>query len=569
MIAFTGRALRLLSYEVRGLHAAAYVIAISAFLSSLLALLRDRLLAHAFGASTTLDIYYAAFRIPDLIFVATGALVSVYILIPELSRRSGAEQRAYIDTILIGFSALAVVAAGTAALVAPTLLSSLFPNLAETGNLPELVMLTRLMLLQPVLLGLSNILAAITQIRGRYALYSISPLLYNIGIICGIAIFYPLWGTLGLGVGVVLGAVAHAGVQIPSVFGDGFFRALPRLGNPRVLWQTMSVSVPRALALSMNQVSFIGLTALAATLSSGSIAIFMFAYNLQAVPLAIVGASYSVAAFPTLAAALARGERDLFISHIATAARYVVFWSLPATALIIVLRAYMVRVVLGTGAFDWTDTRLTSAALALLSVSLVAQGLLLLLVRGYYAAGRTFVPFFVSLTTALATVVLGAALLGVFQNQWVAYVVQQALRVVDVPGSSVLALAFAYACTSILGAVILTVHFERRFSGFIAAVWASWAQSAVAAVCAGTGAYLLLALIGPITFASTTFSVFTKGFAAGAFGIIVAGLAYAVLGSREYAEVAESMLGRLRGIRIPIPESAVASAEEGSPTTLQ
>src|SRR3989338_11137537 len=89
------RALRLLSYEVRGLHSAVYVIAFSALLSSLLALLRDRLLAHEFGASLTLDIYYAAFRIPDLIFVGTGALVSVYILIPELSRRSSEEQRRY------------------------------------------------------------------------------------------------------------------------------------------------------------------------------------------------------------------------------------------------------------------------------------------------------------------------------------------------------------------------------------------------------------------------------------------------------------------------------------------
>src|SRR3990167_9339130 len=114
--------LRFISSEVRGLHAAVYVLAVCAMLSSLLALLRDRLLAGAFGAGTELDLYYAAFRIPDLIFVCLGALVSVYVLIPELARRDTHAQKEYIDTVVLGFSALAVCAGSVAALFAPRLL---------------------------------------------------------------------------------------------------------------------------------------------------------------------------------------------------------------------------------------------------------------------------------------------------------------------------------------------------------------------------------------------------------------------------------------------------------------
>src|SRR3989344_3332889 len=520
MFALTGRALQLLSYEVRGLHTAVYVIALSSLLSSLLALLRDRLLAHAFGASATLDIYYAAFRIPDLIFVGAGALVSVYILIPELTRRSSQEQREYIDTVLVGFSLIAVAASILAVLLAPAILATLFPEITAAGNGATLVGLTRLMLLQPIFLGLSNIFGAITQVRQRYALYALSPLLYNIGIISGVVFFYPMWGMLGL-------------------------------------------------ALSLNQITFIGLVALAATLTPGSIAVYMLASNLQAVPLAIIGASYSVAAFPILAAAFARGERDLFIEHIATAARLVVFWSLPALALIIVLRAYIVRAILGSGAFDWNDTRLTAAVLGLLSLSLAAQGIAFLLVRGYYASGRTFVPFFVSLLTATATVGLGALLIGVFQNPLIADLAQSILRVVNVPGSSVLALALAHTVVSILGAIVLVIHFERRFGGFLSRVWGGWVQSAIASLAAGLGAYGLLVVIGPITLASTTLSVITKGFAAGMFGLIVAGLTYALLGSREFAEILEAIRGRMRGIKVLVPQSAVVSAEEGGPTTPQ
>ncbi len=563
------RALRLLSYEVRGLHAAVYVIALSSLLSSLLALLRDRLLAHAFGASATLDIYYAAFRIPDLIFVGTGALVSVYILIPELARRRPEEQREYIDMVLIGFSLIAVIASGIALLLTPMILAALFPDITSAGHLPTLVGLTRLILLQPIFLGFSNIFGAITQIRQRYALYSLSPLLYNVGIISGVLFFYPLWGLTGLGIGVVLGALLHVGIQLPSVLADGFFHAIPARFKLRTFLETVTISIPRALALSMSQISFIGLTALAGLLVPGSIAVFMFASNLQTVPLAIIGASYSVAAFPILAGALSRGDRAFFIEHIANAARLVVFWSLPATALIIVLRAHVVRVILGSGAFDWTDTRLTAAVLALLSLSLSAQGITFLLVRGYYAAGRTFVPFLVALGTAVATVGLGAILLGVFQNNFISYLAQSLLRGVDVPGSSVLALAFASTSISILSTLVLIVHFERRFAGFLARVWYAWMQSALAALGAGASAYGVLVAIGPVTLSSTTLTVFTRGFAAGVFGIIVAGLVYALLGSREFAEIVEAIRGRLPGTSVPMPESAVVSSEESSPTTVQ
>ena len=385
------RAFLFLSAEVRGLQAAAYVLAGAALLSSVLALGRDRLLAHLFGAGPTLDLYYAAFRIPDLIFVGTGALVSVYVLIPELARRSEREQKEYLDTIIAAFSLFACIISGLAALFAPWALTRLFPTIVMNGGLPDLVFLTRIILLQPIFLGLSNILAAVTQSRNRYTLYSISPLLYNFGIIIGVGIFYKIIGISGLAWGVAFGALLHVGVQIPSLVSDGFLRSIPRIRDVSALTTTIFISLPRALALSMNQLAFLGLTALAGLLAPGSIAIFVLAYNLQAVPLSIIGASYSVAAFPTLAAALSRGETENFIVHIATAARYVFFWTFPAIGLIITLRAYLVRVILGSGNFDWTDTRLTAAVFALFSLSLVAQGLSLLLIRGYYAAGRTFI----------------------------------------------------------------------------------------------------------------------------------------------------------------------------------
>ena len=558
--------LRFLASPVRSLQAAVSVLAAAALLSSLLALVRDRLFAHTFGAGEELDLYYAAFRIPDFLFVTIGSLVSVYILIPELSRRSSEEQKGYIDTIVIGFCALAVIVSSVAVFAAPTLLEMLFPQFAAAGSLPTVVLLTRIMLLQPILLGFSNIFASITQARGRYLLYAASPLLYNLGIISGLLFFYPLLGTAGLAWGVVLGAALHFGIQVPSIVGDGFFRSFPGLREKKAFFRTAVISVPRALTLSMNQITFMGFASLASGLSAGSLAVFMFAFNLMSVPLSVIGASYSVAAFPTLASALAEGRTREFMSYVSTAARYILFWSLPAIGLIMVLRAHLVRVVLGSGSFDWTDTRLTAAVFALLTISLAAQAISLLLARAYYAAGRTFVPFFVAATSTAVTLFFAFRLTHLFADPGVLQFVQFVMRLDDVPGSSIVALPIAFSLTSIGAAIALVLHFEHRFGGFFSRIALSLSQALLAGAGAAGAAYGTLVVVGPLTLSSTLLSVFLRGFAAGLTGILAAALVYALLKNREYTEMVAAMRERFWRTSLPAVHP-VASAEEIGPSS--
>ncbi len=558
--------IRFLSSEARTLERAVSILAASALISSFLALFRDRLLAHTFGAGTELDIYYAAFRIPDLLFVMFGTLVSVYILIPEFTRRTGEEQKRYIDTIVAGFSLLAVIASSLAAFFAPYILERLFSSFSA-AELETLVTLTRILLLQPILLGLSNILAAITQVRSRYGLYALSPIVYNVGIILGILAFYPLWGMTGLVWGVILGAALHFSLQIPSIVKDGFFQNIPRIVDPSALFHTIFISVPRSLALSLNQIAFIGLTAIASALAPGSIAIFMFAYNLSSVPLSVIGSSYSVAAFPTLAAAFANGKREEFVAHVAIAARHVLFWSLPAIALIVILRAHIVRVVLGSGQFDWTDTRLTAAAFAIFSFGLAAQGLTLLLVRAYYAAGRTFIPLLVAFFSATGSIGLSFLFLRLFENTTLLQFVEDLMRVEELPGTSVLALALAYASISILGALVLAGHFQYQFGGFFSGVRRTFFDSIIAAIAGGVGSYGVLYALGPLTSLSTLLAVFLSGLLAGIVGIVVSATAYSLLRNREYNETVSAIRGRIWRVR-PAEEgiAVVASAEDVGPS---
>ncbi len=126
------RLLSLLSADVSGVHAAAYLLALSALASQILALLRDHLLAGSFGAGIELDIYYAAFRVQDFVFFSAASLVSLTILIPVLVGRieAGKEStRRFLDSIFTVFFAAVIVAGGAAALLAPVLLPVLFPGL--------------------------------------------------------------------------------------------------------------------------------------------------------------------------------------------------------------------------------------------------------------------------------------------------------------------------------------------------------------------------------------------------------------------------------------------------------
>lgn len=537
-------ALSFLNTEVRGLHAAAYILALSSLTSSILALLRDRLLAHLFGAGPQLDMYYAAFRIPDAVFIGIGALVSAYMLIPEIARRDEAGQKRYLDTIVAGYSMLVAVVATIAAVFAPRILTSFFPVLAA-NNLAELTFLSRILLLQAVLLGFSNIAAAITQYKHRYTLYAVSPIVYNLGIMFGAIALYPEWGLAGLVWGVVIGAALHFVIQIPSIVSDGFFRGIPRFSESAAFITTVKLSLPRALALSMNQLAFFGLLSLAGTLSAGSISIFMFAYNLQGVPLSIIGASYATAAFPTLAYAFSRGESNEYLTQVAIAARQILFWSLPIIALTIVLRAHVVRAVLGTGEFDWTDTRLTAAALALFVVSMAAQGLTLLLIRALYAAGRTAIPFVVSGLTAALTIIFGVWLLAIFTNSAATDFIVSFLRVRDVAGTNVLALALAYSASSLIGAIILAIYFAGNMGRFFGEIGRSAFDSLIAAFAAGFVSYGVLQVIGDIELSTTLGGILLKGGAAGAAGCTTAAFAYWMLGNREFAENISALRKRL------------------------
>jgi len=540
--------------EVRGLHQAAYVLALFAIGSQLLAMLRDRLLAHQFGAGAELDIYYAAFRLPDLLFVLFASTLSVYVLIPFVSR-AGKEGSHLLSQVFTLFLVFYSVFGAIAFFLTPFFVPKIFPGIADTESL---VVLSQVLLLQPFLLGVSSLFGVVTQLGHRFILYAISPLTYNFGIIIGIVFLYPWFGLLGLGLGVVLGAFLHLLVQWPFVRKGTLSIGLATRFDWNEIGKILTLSIPRALTLSMQQMVLLFLAGLASAMTVGSVAIFQFAHNLQSVPLAIIGVSYSVAAFPLLAELYGKQMRKEFAIHITTSLRHIIFWSIPTIAIIIVLRAQIVRVVLGSGEFDWADTRLTAAVLALLVISLLAQAVNLVVIRAFYAGGKTMVPFIITFFGSLLAIASSYGFLTFYLSEpEIHTVVSTFMRLEGVIGSEVLAIAFGYTVAVIIQSFALLLVLSLSFA--IPLYWMG--RSLIYAFCAATVgglfAYITLNFIVEGVDQARLLGIMIQGVLAGCAGIFGTVITYAWFKSPELKEVYASFQKKLLKTDVVAPQEEI------------
>lgn len=552
------RLFMMVNQEIRGLHEAAYLLGFFAFLSQLLALVRDKLLAFNFGAGTTLDIYYSAFRIPDLIFVSIASLVSASVLVPFFIDRHENDidkGQKFVDSVFSAFFILIIIVSSVVYIFIPWLIKILLPGFADSLSLPELIVSTRILLLSPIFLGISNFLSSITQMHKRFLVYALSPIVYNAGIVIGIVFLYPLFGLYGLIIGVVIGAFLHMAIQVPFIFNRGVFPRLSFIIEWKSIKNVIFISLPRTLTLSSNQLASFFLVSLASLMSGGSISIFNLAFNLQSVPLSIIGVSYSSAVFPTLSKFFVENKRGDFLKQMIDSARHIVFWSIPITILFIVLRAQVVRTIYGAGQFDWADTRLTAATLAIFIISVIGQSLILLFVRAYYAEGKTRKPLITNIFSGLVIVGLGYGLTKTFFAFPVfRYFIEDLLKVNDQIGTSVLVLPLAYSIGVLLNTYMHWHMFERDYPGFSKPVIVTLFQSFAASIIMGYVTFLSLRFFNTFFPLTKALNVFMQGLCAGLVGIIVGIFILILLKNREIREVWQTLHHKFWKSNVVVPD---------------
>lgn len=392
----------------------AILIAVMGLASRFLGLIRDRFLASKFGAGDTLDAYYAAFKIPDLVYglIVVGALSAAFVPVFTSLISNKQEKKAWelVQVMLsVGAVILGVVSLGLF-IFAPGIVSLMaFGYDAEKQSL--VTELTRVMLLSPIILGISGLLGGVLNSFKKFFFYSLAPIFYNVGIIIGAVFFSESFGEVGLAFGVVLGAAMHLLIQVPEVVRCGLrFRISFDFKN-KELRRVFTLMIPRTMGLAVTQINLLVVTVLASTLAPGSLAIFNFANNLQGVPMGLFGISFAIASFPILSCLWSQDNKEEFVRKFTGTLRKILFFIVPLSALMIVLRAQIVRVVLGTGQFDWDDTHLTFTALGIFAFSLWAQSLIPLLARSFYAIHDTKIPFFTGVFAEIVNIALALFLI--------------------------------------------------------------------------------------------------------------------------------------------------------------
>lgn len=430
-----------------GVFEATIVLAVASLVSRLFGLIRDRTLAAHFGAGDVLDAYFAAFKIPDLIFnlLILGALSSAFIpVFVEYVRRNGKDEAWSLVNSLVNFGI--VVLTGVLLLIAifaPYLAQFIAPGFGPDKQM-IVANLMRVMLLSPLFFGLSNLAGGVLNSFKNFIVYAIAPILYNLGIIGGVIFLVPMFGYMGLAYGVVAGAFLHMLIQLPSVFALGYrYRMYINLRHP-ALRQIAVLMIPRTMGIAAQQVSVLVNTVIASTLAVGSIAVLNLADNLYSLPISIFGISFAVAVFPTLAERYTLKQIGEFKEDFVQTLRQILYLVVPTMILYWLLRAQIVRLVLGAGQFGWEDTRFTVSVLAFFTFGMAAAALIPLLARSFYALQDTKTPFLTGLA-ALAINVVAALVL---------------IQYLEVVG-----LALAISIAAIVNASILFWILSQRLQG--------------------------------------------------------------------------------------------------------
>ncbi|MEK7227780.1 MAG: murein biosynthesis integral membrane protein MurJ [Patescibacteria group bacterium] len=554
--------LKLLNKDITNMNQAALVLAVFSGLSQVIGLLRDRFLASVVGPSAQLDVYYASFRIPDFLYIAIGSLFSVTVLIPFIMshiKKGDEEQTEHFSNSLLSAYFIGMIVISAIVFILMPLLSHLVAPGFSGAQHTSLTLYTRIMLLSPFLFGLSSLFSAFTQVKQKFLSFAIAPLLYNIGIVIGILFLYPHFGVLGIIFGVIIGALFHVGIQIPSLLSVGKFPKLTKRIDWAMIRAVIKQSLPRTLALSITNIIFIAMSAIASLLVVGSISVFQLSYNIQTTPLMIIGISYAVAAFPTLTRLFEEEKRAEFISLIHRATRNILFLSIPCALFFIVLRAQIVRLLLGAGVFSWNDTRLVAGALALFSISVTAQSLILLLVRGFYAQGNTKTPLTVNLIGMLVTIFSTVGLLILFKESIIfANFITSLLRVDGVVGVSVLLLPLGFSIGQITNAILLWIYFHKQHKVVPREhdIKKTLFHTGGAGIIAAAGVYLVLSVVGVGVDQARFVGVLLQALIAGFFGIFLYAVILVALKNEDIMLFMETIKSKFWKAKPIVPEQA-------------
>lgn len=356
----------------------------------------------------SLDTYYAAFRIPDLLYsiliYGTISVAFMPIFSEHLAKNKHEEAWKFTSNVLNLLLLIFFVIASVLFVFAHPLMA-LFVHGFTPDKIEQTAQLVRIMLLSPLFFSIAAIAIGVENSFQKFTAQAIAPILYNLGIISGAFFFGEKYGVYGLVWGVVFGAFLYMIIQIPGALKSGF-NWFPIFNFQRKDTREMfTLVVPRIVSMSAMQANLLVDTFIGSSLIAGSVTLLNLAQNLQSLPFGIISISVAITSFSLFTKFAAEKKWGQFEIELQKSVRFTFYLLLPAILGMFLLREEIISLVLEGGNFQKDAVMKTASILSFLLVALMAHGLIPILTRAFFAMKNTKLPLIISLI-AMATNIL-------------------------------------------------------------------------------------------------------------------------------------------------------------------
>ncbi|KQW69803.1 murein biosynthesis integral membrane protein MurJ [Methylibium sp. Root1272] len=463
---------------------AASTVSLLTLASRITGLVREQMVAAAFGASVMTDAFNVAFRIPNLLrrLFAEGAFSQAFVpLLAESRARDGDEvTHALIDAVATVLLWALLVTCVLGVVGAPVLVWVMAQGLQKSGGFDLAVAMTRFMFPYIGFMSLVALSAGILNTWKRFAVPAATPVLLNLSFIAaawwGVPRF-EAWGIepiYALALGVMVGGVLQLAVQLPALKRIG---ALPHFGlslaRLRRAWhhpgvhRVLKQMAPAVLGVSVAQISLLINTQIATQIGAGAVSWLTYADRLMEFPTALLGVALGVVLLPQLSATQAEGGGERYAALLDWGLRLVVLLALPCAVALIVFPEALVSVLYHRGAFSAFDVHQTVTALRGYGAGLLGLVALKVLAPGFYAKQDIRTPVKVAIVVLVLT---------------------QLLNLLFVPQLGHAGLALSIGCGALVNALWLLIGLHRRGSWRPSPGWLAFgAKVLVASLLMGAG----------------------------------------------------------------------------------
>ena len=439
------------------------LILIVAFtVSKAISLAQTVIIADVFGVGDEWDAFVTANRIPEQIVLLIGGGALSYAFIPVFSGLLAREDRAgawrLASEVLNTVFTVTLVLSVLGFVFAPWLVAHVAAPGFDAAKTAQTATLMRILLLSTLIFSISGLFQGILHSHNHFLLPALAPILFDMGILFGVAFLIKPLGVYGIAWGAVIGALMHMAVQVPGLV-HYKMRWQPILGwRDPTLRRVIVLMMPRVAGLGVVGFNALVLNNIASRMGSGAVSAFDWGYRLMNIPETLIGSAMGFVVFPTLAAFSELGDVARKRGAMAGALRFILMATIPAAVGLVLIGRPLISL-LERGAFDARDSVLVYGTLQFFAFGLIFQSLHEVIARSFYADKDTFTPLWTAIIAAAVNVLIVG---GVYLGWRARYGDAEQVRagVLGVGG-----LALGYSATFLVELTLLVLILRKRWGG--------------------------------------------------------------------------------------------------------